>query len=635
MARRIPQSIAVQNVVLPLTSGDGVLRVAVADPVDVVALDDLRMRAGTLRLEVVVAAESQMREKIAEVWSQAVTEDALDKFVAELSDDEEAALEAGEDAGAVAAVQQILTASVRAGASDVHIEPTRDGVRVRVRVDGTLRSLMTLPRSGHSSIVARTKIVSGLNIVERRVPQDGRARLRLDGHDRNLRVSTLPTLHGEKIVIRLLADQGELPSLSDLGMGLDQELILQDALHLPQGLVLITGPTGSGKSTTLYAAIRQMVNDERNLITLEDPVEIELPGVAQVQVSEKNGTTFAAGLRAALRQDPDVIMVGEIRDQVTAELAVRAALTGHLVLSTLHTNDSASAVVRLVEMGVPNYLVASSLTLSMAQRLVRKPCTECVVRATVDADTKRRLGMTDVEAAACVTAPGCRACGMTGYRGRIGLYEMLPISRGVRAALMAGAGEQAIAAAAAGEGFRSLQRLGVEAAVAGLDHAGGAAAHAVDRGRSPAGLALPAGRLPRDRGLAGPGVRRDRPRAPAGSLRRPAGMDSLTLPGGHSNASTRQARRSTTGVGLEILMPQFMDVHTSMVGVTPEALHAAHQADLAIQGEEGVDFQQAWADPVTGHVFCLSEAPNAEAVRRIHERAGHPADQVHEITVTA
>ena len=457
-----------QNVVLPLTSGDGVLRVAVADPVDVVALDDLRMRAGTLRLEVVVAAESQMREKIAEVWSQAVTEDALDKFVAELSVEEEAALEAGEDAGAVAAVQQILTASVRAGASDVHIEPTRDGVRVRVRVDGTLRSLMTLPRSGHSSIVARTKIVSGLDIVERRIPQDGRARLRLDGHDRNLRVSTLPTLHGEKIVIRLLADQGELPSLSDLGMGLDQELILQDALHLPQGLVLITGPTGSGKSTTLYAAIRQMVNDERNLITLEDPVEIELPGVAQVQVSEKNGTTFAAGLRAALRQDPDVIMVGEIRDQVTAELAVRAALTGHLVLSTLHTNDSASAVVRLVDMGVPNYLVASSLTLSMAQRLVRKPCTECVVRATVDADTKRRLGMTDVEAAACVTAPGCRACGMTGYRGRIGLYEMLPISRGVRAALMAGAGEQAIAAAAAGEGFRSLQRLGVEAAVAGL-----------------------------------------------------------------------------------------------------------------------------------------------------------------------
>ena len=468
VARRIPQSIAVQNVVLPLTSGDGVLRVAVADPVDVVALDDLRMRAGTLRLEVVVAPESQMREKTAEIWSQAVTDDALDKFVAELSDEEEAALEAGEDAGAVAAVQQILTAAVRVGASDVHIEPMRDGVRVRVRVDGTLRSLMTLPRSGHSSIVARTKIVSGLNIVERRIPQDGRARLRLDGHDRNLRVSTLPTLHGEKIVIRLLADQGELPDLSDLGMGLEQELVLQNSLHLPQGLVLITGPTGSGKSTTLYAAIRQMVHDERNLITLEDPVEIELPGVAQVQVSEKNGTTFAAGLRAALRQDPDVIMVGEIRDQVTAELAVRAALTGHLVLSTLHTNDSASAVIRLVEMGVPSYLVASSLTLSMAQRLVRKPCPECVTRATVDVDTKRRLGMTDVEAESCVTAVGCRACGMTGYRGRIGLYEMLPITRGVRAALVAGAGEAAISAAASTEGFRPLQRLGVEAAVAGL-----------------------------------------------------------------------------------------------------------------------------------------------------------------------
>ena len=468
VARRIPHSIAVQHVVLPLTVREGVLRVAVADPVDVVALDDLRMRAQGLRLEVVVAAESQLRDKIAELWSQVVTEDALEKFVSELSIDEEVNLEAGDDEGAVAAVHQILSASVRAGASDVHIEPMRDGVRVRVRIDGTLRPLMSLPRGGHPSIVARTKIVAGLDIVERRVPQDGRARLRVDGRDRNLRVSTLPTMHGEKIVVRLLSDQAALPSLTDLGMGLDQELILQNALHLPQGLVLITGPTGSGKSTTLYSAIRQMVNDERNLITLEDPVEIELPGVAQVQVSDKTGMTFAAGLRSALRQDPDVIMVGEIRDQITAELAVRAALTGHLVLSTLHTNDSASAVIRLVEMGVPNYLVASSLTLSMAQRLVRKPCTECVVRMPADADTRHRLGMTAAEAASCLAPVGCRACAMSGYSGRLGLYEMLPITRGVRAALMAGAGETAIASAAVSDGFRSLQRLGVEAAVAGL-----------------------------------------------------------------------------------------------------------------------------------------------------------------------
>ena len=211
-----------------------------------------------------------------------------------------------------------------------------------------------------------------------------------------------------------------------------------------------------------------MLDDERNLITLEDPVEIELPGVAQVQVNEKTGMTFSAGLRSALRQDPDVIMVGEIRDKETAELAVRAALTGHLVLSTLHTNDSASAVIRLVDMGVPNYLVASSLTLSMAQRLVRRPCAECAVRAPVDVDTRRRLRMTDVEAASCLAAVGCRACGGSGYRGRIGLYEVLPISRNVRAALMAGAGEQAITAAASQDGFRPLVRLGVEAALSGL-----------------------------------------------------------------------------------------------------------------------------------------------------------------------
>ena len=469
VARRIPHSIAVQHVVLPLTVREGVLRVAVADPVDVVALDDLRMRAQGLRLEVVVAAESQLRDKIAELWSQVVTEDALEKFVSELSVDEEVNLEAGDDEGAVAAVHQILSAAVRAGASDVHIEPMRDGVRVRVRIDGTLRPLMSLPRSGHSSIVARTKIVAGLDIVERRVPQDGRARLRVDGRDRNLRVSTLPTMHGEKIVVRLLSDQASLPSLTDLGMGLDQELILQNALHLPQGLVLITGPTGSGKSTTLYAAIRQMVNDERNLITLEDPVEIELPGVAQVQVSDKTGMTFAAGLRSALRQDPDVIMVGEIRDQITAELAVRAALTGHLVLSTLHTNDSASAVIRLVEMGVPNYLVASSLTLSMAQRLVRKPCTECVVR----------------------TACRCRhppASGDDGHRGRgVPGVRRVPVVRDVRVlgadrAVRDAADHPGGAGGADGrggrdgdrvggrcrEGFRSLQRLGVEAAVAGL-----------------------------------------------------------------------------------------------------------------------------------------------------------------------
>ena len=468
VARRIPHSIAVQHVVLPLTVREGVLRVAVADPVDVVALDDLRMRAQGLRLEVVVAAESQLRDKIAELWSQVVTEDALEKFVSELSVDEEVNLEAGDDEGAVAAVHQILSAAVRAGASDVHIEPMRDGVRVRVRIDGTLRPLMSLPRSGHSSIVARTKIVAGLDIVERRVPQDGRARLRVDGRDRNLRVSTLPTMHGEKIVVRLLSDQASLPSLTDLGMGLDQELILQNALHLPQGLVLITGPTGSGKSTTLYSAIRQMVNDERNLITLEDPVEIELPGVAQVQVSDKTGMTFAAGLRSALRQDPDVIMVGEIRDQITAELAVRAALTGHLV-----PVDAAHQRLRVRRdpaggdgcAELPGRVVADAVH-GPAARAQALPGVRGAMPA--DADTRHRLGMTQAEAAACLAAVGCRACGMSGYSGRIGLYEMLPITRGVRAALMAGAGETAIASAACREGFRSLQRLGVEAAVAGL-----------------------------------------------------------------------------------------------------------------------------------------------------------------------
>ena len=265
----------------------------------------------------------------------------------------------------------------------------------------------------------------------------------INGVSYNMRVSTLPTLRGEKVVIRLLTDVGELPTLCHAGPTVGPVAgMLNRTLRSPQGLVLITGPTGSGKTTTLYSAINEIITGDRNLITLEEPVEIELPGVSQVQIDEKSGMTFEAGLRSVLRQDPDIIMVGEIRDQTTAELAIRAALTGHLVLATVHTNDAASAVVRLVDMGVPRYLIASALTLVIAQRLVRKPCPSCVVPDVADQDTRARLRLTDRQAQAMMRGTGCEQCEGRGFRGRTGVYEMLPFAPEVRKALLAGGDEQ-------------------------------------------------------------------------------------------------------------------------------------------------------------------------------------------------
>ena len=324
---------------------------------------------------------------------------------------------------------------------------------------------MVLPKSGQAPLTSRIKIIANIDIAQRRVPQDGRARISLDGVSRNIRVSTLPTLHGEKVVIRLLTDIGELPALSALGIPPEGLSIIHEALRSSQGLVLITGPTGSGKTTTLYSAIHEIVTGERNLITLEEPVEIELPGVSQVQIDEKVGMTFAAGLRSVLRQDPDIIMVGEIRDKVTADLAIRAALTGHLVLATVHTIDAPSAVIRLVDMGVPRYLIASSLNLVIAQRLVRRPCQYCIQPQVPDPETRQRLQLSQEQSLAMVVGRGCEKCEAHGYRGRTGVFEVLPVTKDVRAALMSGGDEATLAAAARDSGWKPLIESGVDVAV--------------------------------------------------------------------------------------------------------------------------------------------------------------------------
>jgi type IV pilus assembly protein PilB len=373
------------------------------------------------------------------------------------------------DAPVVRLIDVLLADAVQKRASDIHIEPSQSEVRVRYRIDGLLRDMMTVPRSAQAALISRIKIISGLDIAERRRPQDGRTRLVIDGEQIDARVSSLPSLYGEKIVIRLLARANDLKSLKDIGMEDEHLEELLVALQQPQGLVLITGPTGSGKTSTLYAGIYQIRTPERNIVTLEDPVEIAVPGVVQVQINAKAGLTFAGGLRSILRQDPDVILVGEIRDAETAGLALEASMTGHLVLSTLHTNDAVGAITRLIDIGVEPFLVGSSLTLVIGQRLVRRPCEDCSSPYTPSPRQMQLLGITerDLEGSTARRGKGCPRCGGTGYTGRLGVYEVLPITATLRKVLLTDPTESAIAGAARKSGHRLLRHNAITKALRG------------------------------------------------------------------------------------------------------------------------------------------------------------------------
>ena len=361
VAQLIPRSMAERFGLIVLAREPTGLRVAASDPTNVLALDDVRIHTRERSLHVVVATPTQIAVQIKRVWS--VGEDAADA-VQLLSIEHDDGPDDDDDADQTPTVRlldALLGDAVRAGASDIHVEPQRDAVRIRYRVDGLLRDMMTVPRNAGPSMISRLKIISGLDIAERRVPQDGRTRISVDGTAIDARVSTLPAIHGEKVVIRLLTTTEHVPALESLGLLPGQLADLQRSLQVSQGLILITGPTGSGKTNTLYAAINNVITPERNVVTLEDPVEIQLPGITQVNVNVRSGLTFARGLRAILRQDPDVVLVGEIRDKETAELALRASLTGHLVLSTVHTNGAVQALDppgRHGDRAVPGGLVA-------------------------------------------------------------------------------------------------------------------------------------------------------------------------------------------------------------------------------------------------------------------------------------
>jgi type IV pilus assembly protein PilB len=468
--RLLPRAVAERHGILLLSrTPRGGFRAAMGDPTDVVALDDVKLYTGASEIIVCVAADSQVRDHLRRAW--ALSEDPNDtKNLAAMmsglgSFDEAPTTERADigDAPVVRLVNEMFAEAVRLGASDIHVEPQREDLRIRYRVDGLLREVMTVPKRVSAAVSSRIKVMSGLDIAERRKPQDGRARLIVDDLVIDARISTLPTVHGEKVVIRLLSRGDNVPALGQVGFENRQLETLLAGLIAPQGLVLITGPTGSGKTNTLYSAIQQIRSAARNIVTLEDPVEISLPGINQVQVNERTGMTFARGLRAVLRQDPDIVLVGEVRDLETADLALQASLTGHLVLTTLHTNDAVSAITRLVDMGSEPFLVASSLSMVVAQRLVRKPCRSCVAGYLPTPRTLELLGLGtgDLTGATPMRGTGCGDCGETGYRGRTALFEVLPVSAAVRRVLLSTPTEQGLRAAARAAGMLPLRAAGL------------------------------------------------------------------------------------------------------------------------------------------------------------------------------
>jgi general secretion pathway protein E len=475
---RLPMQYARRNAVLPLHRDDGEIVVAIADPRALGPLDDLRVLYGSPVRAVVLPVEA-ITDAINRAYDRAsgsaaelmdgLDEERLDLIATELEEPRDL-LEAGDEAPIIRLVNSLLFQAVKDRASDIHIEPFERTVTVRFRIDGILYDVISPPKRFQPVIISRVKIMAGLNIAEKRLPQDGRLRTKVAGRDVDVRVSVVPTAFGERVVLRLLDRSSTVLGLEELGLDGRNLALVGRLVRQSHGIILVTGPTGSGKTTTLYAALSTINSTERNIITIEDPIEYQLEGVGQIQVNPKIDLTFANGLRSILRQDPDVIMVGEIRDGETAEIAIQAALTGHLVFSTLHTNDSASAVTRLVEMGTEPFLVSSSVIAVMAQRLVRRVCDVCRRTLHPDAATLAEIGLAAGAAAGHAIyggGAGCDACKKTGYRGRTGIHELMVVDDDVRALIMKNADAAAIRRAATAAGMPTLRQDGAAKVLAG------------------------------------------------------------------------------------------------------------------------------------------------------------------------
>lgn len=470
IVKLIPAEVAIKHTVLPLKREGRTLTVAMSDPTNMTVVDDLKF---ITRYDIfpVIAGEYTLRTAIERYYEQTdaqlqtILKDIEDEDleVIEEEDDDDAPAQIADDAPVVKLINGILTDAVKRGASDIHIEPFERELRVRYRIDGALQEVMNPPIKLRAALTSRVKIMSALNIAERRVPQDGRIKLKMGKRVIDFRVSTLPVIFGEKIVLRIL-DKGNLTlDLTKFGFEPKAEEDLMKAILNPYGMVLVTGPTGSGKTTTLYSALQRINTMEVNIMTAEDPVEYNLHGINQVLVRTEIGMTFAAALRAFLRQDPNIVMVGEIRDIETGSIAIKAALTGHLVLSTLHTNDAPSTVTRMIDMGIEPFNVASAVNLIVAQRLVRRICTDCKQEYKYNKEELNALSMNHDEAAGITfyKGEGCDVCGGTGYKGRQGLYEVMWMSPELRRMVLRGASTADLKDRAVEEGMLTLRMDGI------------------------------------------------------------------------------------------------------------------------------------------------------------------------------
>jgi len=469
-ANLITPEIAAKYKLIPIGIKNGKLQVAMHNPNDIIAIDDIQLLTG-YEVEPIVVPDKELFTVIEQFTNMSknfekMGQDDEDEDNKNAIDDSAINEDVLNDKPAVLLVNQILNYAIRSSASDIHIEPQEKRTRVRFRIDGVLHEIMEQPVKMHPLISSRIKVMSGMDIAERRIPQDGRFTLKVDTSTIDVRVASLPSAYGEKITMRLLNQDNSILTMDQLGFSGDQLKRYKEAMQLPYGFILITGPTGSGKSTTLYATLLELNSPDKNIITLEDPIERRMDGLNQIQMNSKAGMTFASGLRSILRSDPDIIMVGEIRDFETAKISVESALTGHLVLSTLHTNDSAGAVTRLGEMGVEPFLTASSLIGVIAQRLVRVLCPKCRKLYTLTREEVMRIIPDfpldhEEDSVDLYKAVGCLSCNNTGYKGRIGVYEFLQVSEGIQKLIINRASTHEIRDLAIKEGMRTMRQDGL------------------------------------------------------------------------------------------------------------------------------------------------------------------------------
>ena len=455
----ISEELARRHVLIPVRKVEDRLVIAMFDPLNIFAIDDVKI-ATNMKIEPVIATRKDILGAIEQFYGHKTAEQAIEDFKKEFNLDhieqiDDEVLNEINNAPVVRLVNSIIKQAITSKASDIHIEPFESLIRVRFRIDGDLRQVMTPDRSTHSAIVTRIKIMGKMDIAEKRVPQDGRVETVMDGVEVDLRISVLPTVFGEKIVIRLLQRTNTLVSRQQLGFTEQNMKLFDSILKNPNGIILVTGPTGSGKSTTLYTVLGELNKPDKNLITVEDPVEYRMFGINQVQVNVKAGMSFASALRSILRQDPDVVMIGEIRDTETAQIAVRASITGHLVLSTMHTNDTASTVSRLVDMGIESYLVASSVVGVVAQRLVKRICEHCKEEYLPSESEKKLLNLKENEK--IFIGKGCTTCNGSGYKGRIAIHEIMPIGIDLRAMIQKQASIDELRKAAESQGMVTLK----------------------------------------------------------------------------------------------------------------------------------------------------------------------------------